>query len=66
MRIRYVNFGQAMIKRPGMVDRWSAMHHNDEGALAAEEIYEELEKRVDSKGLRTRSALVVTIVQGIL
>ena len=40
-----------LIERPEMVDRRTSMHHDDEAALAAEEVDEELEEGVEDESL---------------
>ena len=47
----YVNSGQDMVHWPEMLDGFPAMHHDDQRALAAHVVYEELEEGVNRKGL---------------
>jgi hypothetical protein len=40
-----------MTQGPGVTDGLPAMHHYDERALTANEVYEELKKGIDCKSL---------------
>ena len=51
MGVGDIDFGKTVIERPRMIDRLPSIHHYDEGTFAADEVYEELEKGVDGKGL---------------
>lgn len=46
MRVRYVNFRKTVIEWPDMRNRSSAVHHDDEGSLAADEVDQELKEGV--------------------
>jgi hypothetical protein len=51
MRVADVDFRQHIVQRPEVVDRRTAMHEDDQTALAAEEVDEELEESVEDEGL---------------
>ena len=49
--VRDVNLGEEVIHRPGMRDGRTAVGHDNDGPLAAEEVDEELEEGVDGECL---------------
>lgn len=51
MRVRYVDSRKDMVERPKVVDRLSAMRHDDKSSLAAQVVYHKLEERIDGEGL---------------
>jgi len=51
VRIRDVHLWEDVAQRPRVRDWWSPVHHDDERALPADEVDEELKERVDGKGL---------------
>lgn len=59
MGIRDVYFGEAMVERPQMRDGCSAMHQDDKGTFATEEVDEELEEGIEGEGLAWMLSRVV-------
>jgi hypothetical protein len=53
VRIGDIDFGQAVIHWPQVMNRLASMHQNYQGTLAPNEVDQELEKCIDSKGLVT-------------
>jgi hypothetical protein len=49
--IRDIDFREAVIHRPEMRDWPSAIHHDNQGSFATDEIDEELEEGVDGECL---------------
>jgi hypothetical protein len=55
-----VDFGEAVIHGPEMRDWSSAIHHDNQGSFAANEIDEELEEGIDGECLISRQYLIVS------
>lgn len=51
MRIADVNLGEDVVEWPYVLPRCPAMHHDDERALAAKKVDEQLKEGVNGKGL---------------
>lgn len=50
MWIANIDLFKEMVHRPEVVDRLPTMHHYNQSALTADEVYEELEEGVDGEG----------------
>lgn len=53
MRIGDVDFWKEVIKGPGMLDRRTAVRHDNNSSFTAEEVDQQLKEGIDRKCLRT-------------